>query len=813
MKKTNLDWGQSPPPAPSLLRVRPGDWIATSCIAGAVIGAFALAAVWRPLPGMPLPRGALSEHIGYWLRSGAHALFPSLFAESARFYAAHLAGLPSAEKVGMAARCLFASCAAAMPAILLAAPMLRPRDGVIHIRGSSRHAGPEAVARLAAKLRAQARRRPDHQIAPGVDFPADLWTRHLLVVGGVGSGKSTAIKPLIDKIAQAREQMLIFDPKGEFTSGFGGPSLIAPWDARSLAWDIATDMRNILDMRRFASCMVRDSSDPMWSNAAKQLLVGLLVYLKGERGHAWGWRELSSLVALPQSELLPIMRRWHPEAVRAVEKASVTTAGILINLAAFCSPIFDLAEAWGSVPAERRISLVEWTLGRSSFSQVVLQGHGSYSELTKSYVEGIVGIVSAIVNSVEMPDDPKRKIWFIADEFAQMGKIPVRALFEVGRSRGVRCVVACQDFAQLEELYGAAMVKALIGMCGSILVGQMMPGETAEQLCKAFGAREVERVNLSTSHGAGSGRSTSISFSRDEVPLYKPSELASRLGLTPDGKGVAMILFTGGEAYELVWPHYRIRSERLAHVPAPWLENAMAPVAAIGEADGVEQPVEAADGRAQDEEPALAIDPSFTGAVDIDSTASSMMTEDVAPDQAISPSHPAPSGKRLDTKSGSFPQGVGATAATKVRHRARPGSASPSLSPKGSQPPPSQRAAATSTVHNASDATAIELAELEAMFDGLDASRFDELNNEDGQRGEANDDPLADAVLESSLHAAGIDGLAGASLVGQVADALFDGGAPASATRARRTLKARLAGARRTSAKNVDPERGDDVGQ
>lgn len=215
----------------------------------------------------------------------------------------------------------------------------------------------------------------------------------------------------------------------------------------------------------------------------------------------------------------------------------------------------------------RRVSFVEWIQGRSKFKQIILQGHGAYAELTKSYVEGIVGVVSAMVNSVEMTDDPDRKIWFIADEFAQMGKMPVRPLFEVGRSRGVRCVVACQDFAQLEEIHGAPMVKALVGMCGTLLVGQIMQGETAEQLCKAFGSREVERRNTPLS---GSGTAGASSFSREEVPLYKPSELTSRLGLAEDGSGVVLLLFTGGRAYELRWPIYKMRSERPPHVPAPW---------------------------------------------------------------------------------------------------------------------------------------------------------------------------------------------------------------------------------------------------
>jgi hypothetical protein len=191
-------------------------------------------------------------------------------------------------------------------------------------------------------------------------------------------------------------------------------------------------------------------------------------------------------MALPQASLLPIMQKFHPEAVRAVERASVTTQGILINLASFCSSIFDLAEAWGAAPMERRVSFVEWTLGGSAQPQIILQGHGSYTELSKSYVRGIIEVVAAIVASVEMEDDPKRKLWIIADEFPQMGKVPIRPLFEVGRSRGVRCVVACQDLAQLEEVHGERMVKAMVSMSGTLLIGQIMPWARARWSAPTF---------------------------------------------------------------------------------------------------------------------------------------------------------------------------------------------------------------------------------------------------------------------------------------------------------------------------------------
>ncbi|MDY0747943.1 type IV secretion system DNA-binding domain-containing protein [Paucibacter sp. R3-3] len=571
--KTNYEWGRGQPLAPSVKRIDPIGWVVGSSAAGLVFALAGLALVWRPILGFDAPPGALSDHLGFWVKWLIHLLPGKFFGGDVRLYLRALDSFDDSQRMAFAVRCGFGLSCFLLPWALFADSYLRPRDQLIHMRGSNRLTGDEARRALNVSLRGRVKRRPDHEVAPDIPYPADLWTRHMLIVGGTGSGKSTVMKPLISKVIAAQEPMLLFDPKGDFTESFKQPAILAPWDARSLAWDIARDMRNPADMRRFAAAIIRESHDPMWSNASRQVLVGLMIYLRKTRGEEWGWMELRDLITQPQPRLHTIMERWHPEAARAVEKASVTSAGILINLSSFCSAIVDLAEAWGHLPRSRRVSFVDWVSGRSKFKQIILQGHAAYGELTKSYVESIVGVVSALVNSVEMGDDPNRKLWFIADELPQMGKIPMRSLFEVGRSRGVRCVIACQDFAQLEEIHGAQMVKAMVGMCGTLVVGQMMQGETADQLCKAFGSREVERANLSSSFGpggVGANRSTTLSYSRDDVPLYKPSELSSRLGLTHDGSATRLILFTGGDAYELDWPIQRLPKRRARFAPADW---------------------------------------------------------------------------------------------------------------------------------------------------------------------------------------------------------------------------------------------------
>lgn len=571
--KPVIDFGDAQNMAPSLRRVDLLGWLCAGAVFGAAAAWAALWLAWRPWPGLPEPRGSLGAHAGAVLRLAIHWLFPPAFGVSSDAYVTFLKSLPPPEARALVWRACFGAWAFALPSILLAKWCLAPRDALTVVRGAARHEGAKAVALLNAALATGVKARPDHEIAPGVRYPSDMWSRHVLLVAGVGSGKSTALRRLIRTVLRAGESILLFDPKGEFTKGFAGPDILAPWDVRSLAWDIAKDMRNVGDMRRFAASMIRDSTDPMWGNAARQILVGFMIHLKSTREREWGWRELADLMALPQARILPMMADCHPEAIRAVERASVTTQGILINLAAFSASIFDLASAWGDLPAERRVSFVDWTLQEGPRRQIILQGSGAYPDLTKSCLEGILGTVSAIVNSVEMDDDEARKLWLICDECPQMGKFP-RALLEVGRSRGLRCVLACQDLAQMEEINGAHMAKSLVSMVGTIIVGQLSQGESAEQMCKAMGTREVERANVSTSMGGGgSAGSATLSFAREEIALYKPSELASRLGPDPAGKGVRLAVVCGGNAYELLWPWFPPGAARRAHVPAEWTKG------------------------------------------------------------------------------------------------------------------------------------------------------------------------------------------------------------------------------------------------
>ena len=565
---TNLTGGRAPP---SVSAIRPLSWAVMSAVAGAGVFGLSMAALWRDLPGLPQPVGTLATHAGYWLSCAAHWALPALQESRAAQYASHLRELADRGELGpLAWRAALSGAMALAPAVALSGELLRPSDGLLHMRGPRRFAGPAAARELSRKLAGRAKVRPDHPIAPGAPYPADLWTEHVLIVGGVGAGKSTALMPLLQSVILARERLIAFDAKGEFTSAFVEPVLIAPWDSRSFAWDVARDISEPGDIRKFASALIPEGSDAFWAHAARQVLVGLLNHLRATKGESWGWADLARALMTPATDLPELMRLHNPEAVRSMEKPNVTAQGILINLSAFCAPIFDLAQAWGATPPERRVSFADWALGKPGRRQIFIQGHGSYPQLTAALAQWTLGVVAGLVCSAKLKNSATRKLWVIADEAAQMGKAPLRQIAEMGRSKGARVVIATQDFSQLEEVHGKGSVQSLVSMCGTLIIGRVGPGETAAILCKALGEREVERRNVSATTGA-SAPSETESFSREDLALYKPSELATRLG--SDGKSVVMALITGGDAHELRWPIKAWPQRRSPHKPAAWLSR------------------------------------------------------------------------------------------------------------------------------------------------------------------------------------------------------------------------------------------------
>jgi Type IV secretion-system coupling protein DNA-binding domain len=158
------------------------------------------------------------------------------------------------------------------------------------------------------------------ELLPGLRISSERETRHLLIWGSPGAGKTqTMLHAILAAIARG-DGVLVLDVKGEMTPGLpGDPLIVAPQDERSLVWDVANDCRTKQDARELAARLIPPSEDPLWSEAARDVLVACVASLQATKPGAWTWRDLHTLATSDQSTLLAHARTYHRDAARLLE--------------------------------------------------------------------------------------------------------------------------------------------------------------------------------------------------------------------------------------------------------------------------------------------------------------------------------------------------------------------------------------------------------------------------------------------------------------------------------------------------------------
>lgn len=468
-----------------------------------------------------------------------------------------------------------------------------------HIRGRRRLRG---EAGLKAWVLAEGEKADGLKLHP--DLPAmslSRETRHFLVFGAVGSGKTQTILPLIRAARERGDRMIIFDLKGDFTREFQSLTkaykgneveladvIFAPWDSRALPWAVAQDVDTLAAAREFSARMIPEAQggSPFWSNAARQVLIASLVELQSETPEKWGFADLAKKLTRPIEELAEAARIYFPEALKALSdgQQNVTSAGVLGNMMSYLSVIFDLARAW---PEPGIFSIRDWLLEKNKATKsVILQHNGQFESLARAFNGAILGLAGQLIKSDLIDESSSRRLWFFLDEFPELGKVEtVFSMAAIGRSKGIRVVIGLQDIAQSKKNYGAELTEALVSMVGTHVVTRVSAGETANYITeKLIGEREIERLDLSTSSGTGrspgiftAGGTRTSSWKPVREPVMLPSQL---LQLGPVlGQGVKVLaLGIGEDVLEVLIPFSSPRKLRPSSVIADWTRHPRPPV-------------------------------------------------------------------------------------------------------------------------------------------------------------------------------------------------------------------------------------------
>ena len=394
---------------------------------------------------------------------------------------------------------------------------------------------------------------------PQVRISKALEASHFMLLGQSGSGKSSVLKYLMSQaMSRKGARTLIFDYKGDFTAATPDEvALLSPWDARSWAWDVSIDCINPSQAQTLAQGLIPDAGDnPFWANGARAILTGIIVHQQKTRGTDWNFEHLAKAITAPLEDIQAIINESYPRANKYLLDDSDTTQSLEATLSSFSGPIFDLADAFGRHPAEKRISISLWLTNPPAHypMTIILGGNLNYIPLMKGLVQGVFRVIQQTVGSPSMRNIDNEVFIFI-DEFLQLDRLEMlMPLLEVARSKGVRLFLAGQDLARINDVYSRDKAQAIMGTLGTKIFFKSS-GPSTQDYSDLIGYQDVKEYGLTTNLSLNqSGGGQAHSWNRIRIPAFDAHRFGTDIGIVKN-VGVRAIVFTGDKQVGLLgWP-------------------------------------------------------------------------------------------------------------------------------------------------------------------------------------------------------------------------------------------------------------------
>lgn len=371
----------------------------------------------------------------------------------------------------------------------------------------------------------------------------------ILIVGGAGSGKTyTLIEEIISQAISKGYTGFIYDYKYPELSEFTYQMIRLKGKEGYCHYHI-----NFMDMERthrinplhadnlpisafaaeYASVIMKNlkrewvSHSDFWSDNAIAYLKAIIWYL---RKHEPACCSLPHVIRLSLAEypLVLEMLRRDPECRSMI--SSLLTAYTENAAAQIAGCVSSLQTPMDKLNSQ----LIFWVLSGND-SDLNLNDPQKPSILTiannPQLHETISPVISLVASVVIKKMNQKNKIRsiFLLDEAPTLFIPDLKNLPNTGRSNQVCTVYCCQDFSQMNVLYGTEEAKAIRASLGNQFIGMVNDVETAEMVSRMFGQMEKQVKTINSSTGSNDNNdvnySAGYSMQQQEKPLIRASEI------------------------------------------------------------------------------------------------------------------------------------------------------------------------------------------------------------------------------------------------------------------------------------------------
>ncbi len=453
-----------------------------------------------------------------------------------------------------------------------------PVPGYEYIGGPRLWEGRTAMRRAVATMKQEGEmEKTPLFLAPDLPLSPQRQNLSFAYIGRQGSGKSTALRFLIQQLIERHDtKLIVLDQQGDVASSWPNDNVIffAPHDCRSHAWDIGADIATDHEAQEFAAALVeKTGGDTVWPDGARMVLEAVIVALQKRHGKDWGFLELVNAIQLPPLELRDLVRLHRDSVLTYLSidsdgEYTRTAIGFVTNLQAAALPLLrPLALSWGALPKAKRVSLRQWLLDDApSQKTLILQNSTDFPAISAAWMRQVIQRLVRISGSPGYGQNKDKRLWFLLDEFPQLGELrDILTVPATHRKNNVTLLVTMQSISQVYSTYGHDAADGLLSLLQTKII--LRPGQGSNLVAminKWLGKLRYRdpRENWVTEKGAPK------SVPEHESDLITAKYL-EELGFKKTGVD-GLVLGVGADAYRFRWPLQFWPKQRPGTLPAAW---------------------------------------------------------------------------------------------------------------------------------------------------------------------------------------------------------------------------------------------------
>ena len=338
-------------------------------------------------------------------------------------------------------------------------------------------------------------------------FDSKYLSRHVLFLGGIGTGKSNAMYQLLDPLrgnAGRDDVFVIFDTKGDFLDRFyrDGDAVITSTpdkDRGGVTWNLFSDLleqdatglgEQIYEIAStvFSEGFEEAGENIFFAMAARDIFAAV-VEVMARQGKSYSNEDIRRQLELPPGELLELLDAENNPNLAGVtrylegdRRPEDILAFLQQTLNKAFSGVFRLPGDFSVRNFIRRKG------GRALFVEYDIASGNRLLPVYRVLID--MAIKEALgLGRAKSPGS----VFFVLDEFALLPQLAhISNGINFGRSLGLKFLVGTQNVNQVLQAYGAESGASILSGFGSVLAFRLMDDASRELVRQRFGANRKQ---------------------------------------------------------------------------------------------------------------------------------------------------------------------------------------------------------------------------------------------------------------------------------------------------------------------------------